>query len=115
MPKILLIKPYKFYPPTKGGSLRCFYLMREMAKNHEVHVLTIQPNEDFTEGQYPSFPESVRIISIHGEIVYHSISNTLARKALNALNFRFLRRSLSGNINSYYLHTYLPLLKVLKQ
>ncbi len=24
MSEILLIIPYKFYPPTNGGSLRCF-------------------------------------------------------------------------------------------
>ena len=111
---VLTIIPYPFYPPTNGGSLRCFYMLREMARKNEVYVLTIQPNKDFTEFQYPSFPENVRIISIHGEIGYRSVLNTLVGKVADALNFRFLRRSLSGNTNSYFLHTYPPLLKLLK-
>lgn len=115
MSKILLIIPYQFYPPTNGGSLRCFYLLREMARNHEVHVLTIQPNEDFTEGQYPSIPENVRIISTHGGIGYRSVLNTLLGKAADALNYRFLRRCLRGNTNSYFLQAYPSLQKGLNE
>jgi glycosyltransferase involved in cell wall biosynthesis len=85
-----------------------------MARKNEVFVLTIQPNEDFTEVQYPSFPENVRIISIHGEIGYRSFLNTLVGRAADALNYRFLRRSLRGNTNSYFLQTYPLLLKALK-
>jgi glycosyltransferase involved in cell wall biosynthesis len=114
MSKILLIISYKFYPPTNGGSLRCFYLLREMARKNEVSILTIQPNEDFTKVQYPLFPENVRINSIHGEIGYRSVFNTLFGKTADAINYRFLRRSLRGNTNSYFLHTYPPLLKALK-
>lgn len=85
-----------------------------MARKNEVYVLTIQPHEDFTEVQYLSFPENVRIISIYGEIGCRSVLNTLVGKAADALNYRFLRRSLSGNTNSYFLHTYPPMLKLLK-
>jgi glycosyltransferase involved in cell wall biosynthesis len=111
---ILTIIPYDFYPPTNGGSLRCFYLLREMAKNHEVYLITVQPLTDFSEEQHPSFPENVRIISTYGDIGYRSVLNTLAGKAADAVNYRFLRRSLTGNTNSYFIQTYPALLNAVK-
>jgi glycosyltransferase involved in cell wall biosynthesis len=112
--KILSIIPYPFYPPTNGGSLRCFYIMREIAKKHEVIVLTVQPHTDFTRLEYLSFPENVRIISTYGDIGYRSALNRLAGKAADAVNYRFLRRSLTGNTNSYFMQTYPELLNALK-
>lgn len=114
MAKILTVIPYAFYPPTNGGSLRCFYLLREISRNHEVYVLTVQPDEDFTEGRYPAFPENVRIISTYGDIGYRSVLNTIAGKAADAVNYRLLRKSLWGNTNSYFLQAYPSLLKGLK-
>jgi glycosyltransferase involved in cell wall biosynthesis len=113
--KILTIIPYPFYPPTNGGSLRCFYLLREMAKNHEVIILSVQPAAGFTQGYYPVFPENVRIISIHGEKGYSSVLNKLIGKAADAVNYRLLQKSFSGNTNSYFLQTYPALLKGLKE
>jgi len=113
--KILSVLPYPFYPPTNGGSLRCFYLLREMSRSHEVSVITVQPHTDFTEGEYPLFPANVRIISTHGDIGYRSVLNKLAGKAADAINYRFLRRSLMGNTNSYFIQTYPALLKALKK
>ena len=115
MGKVLTIIPYPFYPPTNGGSLRCFYLLREMAKKHQVFVLTVQSVADFTEGAYPAFPENVRIISIHGEKGYRSFLNKLAWKAANAVNYRFLRRTFRGRTNTYFLQAYPSLLKGLKE
>ena len=115
MAKILTIIPYPFYPPTNGGSLRCFYLLREMAKNHEVIILSVQPAADFTQGYYPVFPENVRIISIHGEKGYSSVLNKLIGKAADAVNYRLLQKSFSGNTNSYFLQAYPSLIKGLKE
>ncbi len=115
MTKILTIIPYSFYPPTNGGSLRCFYLLREMARKHQVSVLTVQSVADFTEGQYPAFPENVRIISIHGEKGYRSFLNKLAGKAADAVNYRLLQRTFRGRTNTYFLQAYPSLLKVLKE
>lgn len=112
---VLTIIPYPFYPPSNGGALRCFYLLREMATNHELFVLTVQPKSDFAEGQYPTFPANVSIISIHGEKGYHSILNKLVGKTADALNYRFLQRSFSGSTNSYFLQAYPSLIKGLKE
>jgi hypothetical protein len=113
--KILTIIPYPFYPPANGGSLRCFYLLREVARKHEVNLLTVQSAADFTVGDYPAVPENVRIISIHGEKGYRSFLNKLARKAADAVNYRLLQRTFRGSTNSYFLKAYPSLLKVLKE
>ncbi len=85
-----------------------------MARNHEVYVLTVQPETDFTEREYPAFPENVTTISIYEGIGYRSVLNTLAGKAGDALNYRLLRRSFKGNTNSYFLQAYPSLLNALK-
>lgn len=85
-----------------------------MARKHEVFVLTVQPALDFAEGNYPAFPENVRIISTHGEKGYRSFLNKLVGKAADALNYRLLRRSFKGNTNSYFLQAYPSLLNALK-
>jgi len=114
MGKVLTIIPYPFYPPTNGGSLRCFYLLREMARNHDVHVITVQNSVDFTDGEFPGFPKNVRIISIHGERRYNSFLNKFARKALDAVYYRLLKRTFRGRTNSYFLQAYPSLLKALR-
>jgi glycosyltransferase involved in cell wall biosynthesis len=85
-----------------------------MARKNEVSLLTVQATEDFTEGQYPAFPENVRIISIYGEKGYCSLLNKLAGKAADAVNYRLLRRTFRGSTNSYFLRAYPALLKGLK-
>jgi glycosyltransferase involved in cell wall biosynthesis len=85
-----------------------------MARNNEVYVITVQSHRDFSEGECPSFPENVKIISTYGDIGYRSVLNTFAGRAADAVNYRFLRRSLSGNTNSYFIQTYPALLNALK-
>jgi glycosyltransferase involved in cell wall biosynthesis len=85
-----------------------------MARNHEVYVITVQPHTDFTEGAHPSFPANVRIVSTYGDIGYRSVLNILAGKAADAVNYRFLRRSLTGSTNSYFIQTYPALLNAIK-
>ncbi len=54
--KILCVSE-KFYPQIKGGGeLSAFYLLRELAKKHEIHVLTSGNTEKIIDG-----------INIHGE------------------------------------------------
>lgn len=86
-----------------------------MARNHEVYIITVQPHTDFIGGDYPPFPENVKIISTYGDIGYRSFLNTLVGKAADAVNYRFLRRSVTGNANSYFLQTYPALLNALRK
>ncbi len=114
MAKILTIIPYHFYPPVNGGSARSFYIMREMAKLHDVYVLTIQPKEDFEGDQEPLFPANVHILSLSNAAPYRSIFNILSRKLANAIHYRLLKRSWFSPTNSYFLNAYPLLVKALK-
>jgi glycosyltransferase involved in cell wall biosynthesis len=112
MATILTIIPYKFYPPMGGGALRCFYMLRAMAFKHTVYVLTVQPLEDFTIPNEPAFPANVQVISIDKNKKYHSFVNRLSGRIGDALNYRFLRRSLTGETDTSLLEIY-PALKLL--
>jgi polysaccharide biosynthesis protein PslH len=112
MAKILSIIPYEFYPPRYGGALRCFHLLRELARRHDVSLLTTQPVEDFQNHQVPFFPENVQIVSTDGKQGYRTILNIFPERLANAANSRILKRSLRGKGNLYLLKTY-PVLKQL--
>jgi polysaccharide biosynthesis protein PslH len=109
MAVILTIIPYKFYPPIGGGALRCFYIMREMANNHTVYVITTQPENDFFLGEQPAFPDNVNIISVNPTKLHRSKFNLLLSRLAEALKYRWLRRSFNSTTNSYFLSVY-PLL-----
>lgn len=112
MAKILSIIPYEFFPPKYGGALRCFYLLREMARYHEVVLLTVQIAEDF-KGNENLFPENVRVISIHEAMGYKSIFNIFPERLANAINGRILRRSLLKRSNLFILKLFPTLKEIL--
>jgi polysaccharide biosynthesis protein PslH len=113
--KILTIIPYNFYPPINGGSLRSFYILKEMAKENEVFLITVQPVEDFYKKEQPGFPTNVRIISTSESKPYQSVFNILHSKFADAINYRFINKRLTGRANSYFLKTYPVLLKSLQE
>ncbi|NJN65524.1 MAG: glycosyltransferase [Chloroflexaceae bacterium] len=41
--RILLLSPYAPYPPRSGGALRIYHLLKGLASNHEVWLLTFAP------------------------------------------------------------------------
>lgn len=43
-----IIIPYSFFPPTNGGALRCFYVVKEISKCHNL-VLFISEQENMPE------------------------------------------------------------------
>lgn len=113
MATILTIIPYNFYPPVGGGALRCFYILREMAKHHDVYLLTTQPAEDFKRNFTPLFPQNVHIISTHATTPFNSVFSLLPKKIANALHHRFLKRTLKGPANNYLLEVYPCLVRIL--
>jgi len=90
-------------------------MLREMAKEHEVAVLTVQPEEDFCGNKNPLFPGNVKVISISNTKPYHSVFNRLPGKIGDAVNYRLLQRTLSGSTNSYFLNACPVLIKALKE
>lgn len=114
MGKILSIIPYPFYPPRFGGALRCFYILKEMAKCHDVTLLTVQEVEDFSYGTEPVFPKGINVVSIAGQKGYRTPFNIFPGRIANAINSRILKRSLLERGNLFLLNTY-PVLKQLLQ
>jgi polysaccharide biosynthesis protein PslH len=115
MATILTIIPYPIYPPVNGGALRCFYILREMARHHTVYLFTGQQIEDFKLDFEVEFPDNVHIISYSKESKYKSILNFLPSKTADALNFRYLTRSFHTSANSVLLESYSSLVKLLKE
>jgi len=112
MSKILTIIPYEFYPPFGGGALRCFNILKEMAANHSIYLLTVQPAEDFLQSSATPFPENIKIVSFSKSTGYRSVFNVLPNRIANAINYRILNKSLTGNTDSSLLRVY-PVLKIL--
>lgn len=108
--KILTIIPYDFFPPKYGGALRCFYILREMAKFHDITLLTVQPEEVFRTKCDFVFPSNVHIISTANEKGYRTIFNLFPDRLAHAVNSRILKRSLFEKGNLYLLKTF-PVLK----
>ncbi|MFD2515644.1 glycosyltransferase family 4 protein [Pontibacter locisalis] len=115
MATILTIIPYSFYPPVNGGALRCFYLLREMSRYHTIYVLTTQKSEDFKLHAEPEFPENIQVVSTHGVKKYRSIFNVLPARVADALNFRYIVRSVSATANETLLSSYSTLQKLLHE
>lgn len=115
MAKILTIIPYSFYPPQNGGSLRCFYILREMSREQEVYLFTVQPVADFYGAIEPIFPSNVTVISLFDAPAYKSIFNLLPDKLANAINYRLLKKSFRAITNSYFLKAYPLLTKTFKE
>ena len=97
-----------------GGALRCFYLVNELAKQHEVYVLTIQPETDFEIQAKPLWPANVKLISIAGKPAYRSVLSFLPAKLADAVHSRMLRRNLRAPANSYFLKAYPALKRALR-
>lgn len=115
MAKILSIIPYPFFPPTSGGALRCFYILREMSRQHEMTVLTVQRIEDFTKQSEVSFPSNIEVINLFQKKKFKSFANRISSRGGDAVNYRFLKQSLFSDTNSFLLQVYPTLKDVLKQ
>ena len=115
MATILTIIPYNFYPPVSGGAQRCFYILREMARHHSVYVLTSQPKTEFQGNKQPTFPVNVNIISFYNGKRYKSIFNIFPARLADALNSRFLTRSIIEPTNTTLLDVYPTLIALLNK
>jgi polysaccharide biosynthesis protein PslH len=113
MATILTIIPYSFYPPTSGGALRCFYILREMARLHKVYVLTSQSTEDFKVKSEPPFPENAQIVSFFDAEEYSSEFKLFPKKIVDALSYRLLRGTFKGPVNNTLLKSHKTLKRLL--
>lgn len=44
--KILMLTPYVPYPPSSGGQVRTYNLLKHLSKNHEIHLLCLYKKEE---------------------------------------------------------------------
>ena len=48
--KILMLTPYMPYPPSSGGQVRSYNLIKHLSKNHDIHLVALVKNNE--EKQY---------------------------------------------------------------
>lgn len=112
MANILIIIPYEFYPPHFGGALRCFHLLKEIARDHDVFLLTVHPPDCFKTNAQPAFPENITILSTREEKKIRTVFNLLPARYANAVNSRIIQRDLFKAGNQFLLDSYLIVKKL---
>lgn len=114
MAHILHIVPHRVHPPA-GGGVRPFFLMRELSKRHEVHLLAFQSPASLREVQpdYP-FPSGVQFYPATAESTPRTLFDLLPRRLAVALRYRWLRRSLQGPADAVLLQSHHHLKKILR-
>jgi glycosyltransferase involved in cell wall biosynthesis len=117
MSRILYIVPYaKFFPPRNGGHMRCFHILRELARENEVHAIVLQPLSDLRGNRNGYvFPDSVRVYGPAQTPPPRTIFDLLPAKLNSALHYRWLRRSWRGPAEGTILQIYHLLQDILRQ
>lgn len=107
MQKVLIIIPEdQFCPPTNGGSLRVFHLLRQLGRHYEVHAVTGQSVVSLkASGQLWQLPDSVKLYSAVENPAPKFIWSSFPKRFSNALRYRWLRRSLKGPANAVFLQS----------
>ncbi len=108
MARILHIVPYaKLFPPRNGGQLRCFHVLRELARENEVHAIILQPQSELQgERNGYTFPDRIRVYGPAQTPPPFTIFDLLPAKLNFALHYRWLRRSWRGPAEGTVLHIY---------
>ena len=113
MAKILTIIPYHFYPPENGGTLRCFHILRAMAQEHQLFLITSQHKRDFEKSNGTMFPSNIQLISTRDSAINNF--RFLPKRLTDAISFRVLTRTLLERTNSYFLESYPIVLRALAE
>jgi glycosyltransferase involved in cell wall biosynthesis len=97
MAVILQIIPYSIFPPRNGGQLRCFHILKQLAREHEVHVIILQPQSELRgERDGCAFPGNVTIYGPAQTPPPRTLFDLLPKRLNVALHYRWLRRSWRG-------------------
>jgi polysaccharide biosynthesis protein PslH len=117
MARILHVIPYaKLFPPRNGGQLRCFHVLRELARENEVHAILLQPRSELQgERNGYTFPNRVRVYGPAQTPPPSTIFDLLPAKLNSALHYRWLRRSWRGPAEGTVLQIYHLLEDILRR
>ena len=114
MARVLHVIPYqKFFPPV-GGAWRPFFFLRELARQHEVHAIILQPQSELQgeRGGY-RFPDNVKVYGPAQTPPPRTIFDLLPARLNSALHYRWLRRSSRGPAETTVLEIHHLLEKIL--
>ncbi len=101
MSTILTVCPYRLLPLRGGGALRCFHLLRQLAKYHTVHAIIFQRGAELQwESEGYSIPGNVLIYSPIDTPPPRSVFDRLPGRLGPGLHYRWLRRSWRGPAES---------------
>lgn len=117
MARVLVVIPYYgLFPPHNGGQLRSFYLLRELAREHQVHAIILQPEKELlgTKEGF-QFPESVQVYGPAQSPPPRTLFDRLPGRLGPSLHYRWLQRSWRGPANSVLLQTYHLVRQILVQ
>jgi glycosyltransferase involved in cell wall biosynthesis len=117
MARILHILPYaKMFPPRNGGQLRGFHVLRELARENEVHAILLQPQSELQgERNGYTFPNRVRVYGPAQTPPPFTIFDLLSGKLNSALHYRWLCRSWRGPAEGTVLQIYHLLEDILRR
>src|SRR5438105_4915024 len=117
MARILHIVPYaKMFPPRNGGQLRCFHVLRELARENEVHAIILQPQSELQgERNGYTFSDCVRVYGPAQTPPPFTIFDLLPAKLNFALHYRWLQRSWRGPAEGTVLQIYHLLEDILRR
>jgi polysaccharide biosynthesis protein PslH len=104
----MVITPnYGLFPPRGGGMIRRFHLIQELAREHEVHAIISQAEDELHQPKDGyKFPESPKVYSMAQSSPPRTIFDHLPHRIGPALQYRWLQRSWRGPTNSDVLNTH---------
>lgn len=97
-PRLLVLTPTFPYPPTSGGDIRVFHLLRRLARSFEVHLLSL------CDGPNQPLIEQTGIAMVYSLDAQTNVpAATRIRKRLNF--WRYSPHGLSLEVDPAYAHT----------
>lgn len=94
---LLHIIPYPIVPPRGGGALRCYHILRQLARFYDVHAIVFQREDALRNGvDGYKVPDNVHIYSPLDHPPPHTVFDRLPKRLGPGLHYRWLRRSWRG-------------------
>jgi glycosyltransferase involved in cell wall biosynthesis len=116
MKSILILVPYEnVYPPMNGGMQRCFHIIHQLAKYHDLTLVTTQISTDFKKAifHYQSIA-GIKIYSTKDEPAVNDLFSLLPQKFQQAFRYRWYNKNFISSADGLYLQ-YHPVLSKLLQ
>lgn len=116
MKSILVIIPYRVFPPVNGGMQRCFHILLQLAAHFDVTLIIRQKEEELSPALtvYPVL-NRVTIRSTFQQQNKRDVFSVLPHRYQNALRFRWYKKAFNGSADIFFLDYYHLLRSILKK